>query len=90
MNQDDVAVSLASPIAKIWPDEDNGFPSTERRLRVTHWEEFEREQSHNPLWRWTPCNRALEIKGALIDADLVGFEPKQGARAGQIHRSGFT
>lgn len=90
MTVEDMAASFATPSAKIWPFERNAAGIRDldeggRHLDVRRW----REANTGTTWRWTPLDRDLEIKGALIDAGRVEHVPKPD-RAEQIHRTGFT
>ncbi|MEA2873913.1 MAG: hypothetical protein QOH67_3889, partial [Hyphomicrobiales bacterium] len=94
MTIEDVRRSLETPSAKIWPYE-YGAPGQLSQpigleaLWVARWEANEAE--HKTRWRWTPDDRDLVIKGALMDANGGPHVPAAKAdRARQIHLYGFT
>lgn len=92
MTVEDMAASLAAPSAKIWPYECNAEGRRDldeggRFLDVRRWH----EANVGSAWRWTPLDRDLEIKGALIDGDRMEHVPEgKRDRAGQIYRTGIT
>jgi hypothetical protein len=89
--------SLREPSAKIWPSERDAQGQVDisfegkPQLFVRRWWLDESSGRKVPNWRWTPHDRDLEIKGALIDPEGRCFVPEgKKNRSSQIHLSGFT
>lgn len=96
MTIDDIEISLRAWSAKIWPCEfdPNGIRTMPYeglpQLDVARWRTKELETG-DPRWRWTPCDRDLEVKGALIALDGGECVPASKVRrAEDINETGFT
>ena len=90
MTLKEIEYSLACPTTKIWPVEEGSFARNGLDVSVWEMNEWENPSYYPDLWRWTPDDRDLEIKSALIDLKWVEYDPKRGQRAVQIHKFGFT
>lgn len=93
----DIEASLDAKSAKIWPCEidskgNRTMPFEGKpQLDVLRWKLNEDIARNGPLWRWTPDDRDLEIKGALLDPEGGEHIPQDKRdRSDQIHRYGFT
>lgn len=97
MGADEIAASLYGSSAKVWPCEvvsqgirDIAYENRPQ-LFVSRWKENEEKARQPRQWRWSPCDRDLEIKGALIDPQYQEFIPSDKRdRSCQIHMYGFT
>ncbi len=98
MNLEVMQTSLDASSAKVWVREknDDGNNKIECRsgpqLNVLRWMQNEdKSGSKRPLWRWTPIDDEIEIKGALLTpaGDEKIPEGKRN-RSCQIHLFGFT
>lgn len=96
MSIDEMQASLDASTAKVWPCETdwdgNQMPYKGKpQLSVRRWELNEATGPKGPLWRWTPDNSDLEIKGALLDPEGREYIPESKRdRSCQIHLYGFT
>jgi hypothetical protein len=96
----DVCTSLEASSAKVWVNErdDSGNSkidlSLPHQLRVARWIRNEADScctSTVSLWRWTPVDTIIEVKGALITPDEKECIPHGKInRARQIHLCGFS
>jgi hypothetical protein len=94
----EVGASLDAPSAKLWVRERDEFgsmisPNSQPQLKVRRWEinENKPENTNGPLWRWTPYDNEIEVKGALLDPTGIEHIPERKQnRSGQIHCHGFT
>jgi hypothetical protein len=92
-----VGASLEAFSAKVWLREKDARGSISisspagLQLNVPRWVENEPSGGKNRLWRWTPDDRNLEIKSALLDPDGVEYIPEgKRDRSCQIHLYGFS
>jgi hypothetical protein len=95
MASEDIRASLKAPSAKIWPRErdDNGTSLlADDLLFVPRWDANEQHASINKgMWRRTPSGGELEMKGAILGADMTEYIPEgKRDRSCQIFRFGFT
>jgi hypothetical protein len=88
----EVRASLRARSAKVWVREKDDAGSSKiclvgsPQLSVRRWEQNESQPgSKGPLWRWTPCENEIEIKGAFIDRTGFEYLPE-----GKRNRSSFT
>lgn len=92
MHRADVEASLSAPSAKVWIRESTISIESGPQLLVRRWEGNESKPGNKVrLWRWTPYECAIDLKGALVDP--VGTEhvpDSKRDRAHQIHCFGFT
>jgi hypothetical protein len=90
----EIEASLEAASAKVWVGENRGSKISYAgpQLRVRRWELNESIPcSKGRQWRWTPIDRDLEIKGALLDSSGTEHIPKtKRDRSCQIHKFGFT
>ena len=94
----EVCASLRAKSAKVWVREKDDAgntkiaPNSGPQLKVHRWEQNEALiGSKGPLWRWTPCDDEIEIKGAILDAMGMEHIPEiKRDRSLQIHQYGFT
>ena len=98
MKIEEIQASLDASSAKVWVREkdDDGNSKIDStsgpQLKVLRWMQNENKPcSKGPLWRWTPIDNEIEIKGALLtpEGDEKIPEGKQN-RSCQIHQFGFT
>lgn len=97
MSLSEIERSFRGKSAKIWPYERDVRGQTKMpfqglpQLHVQRWFENESSGPKGPMWRWTPADRDLEVKGALIDPEGVEYFPDgKKDRAEQIRLYGFT
>jgi hypothetical protein len=85
----EVGASLDAPSAKVWVREEGVSDGPE--LKVRRWALNEAKKPGSKLWRWTPIDNELEVKGALLDPTGVEHIPDcKLDRSCQIHHYGFT
>jgi hypothetical protein len=98
MDLQEVRASLRANSAQVWVREKDDSGNTKialssgPQLRVRRWEQNEAlHGSKGPLWRWTPCEDEIEIKGAILDEMGIEHIPESKQnRSRQIHQYGFT
>jgi len=99
MNEVQIKDSLDRPSAKVWVRErdDDGKNKVDLeagpQLTVRRWVENENkpENKVGRLWRWTPIDNDIEIKGALLTPDGNEEIPEvKQHRSFQINLFGFT
>jgi hypothetical protein len=89
MTVDEVAASLDAPSAKVWVREQFTHGP---ELMVRRWKLNEAKPGNKGLlWRWTPCDNEIEVKGALFNPARAEHIPDSKLdRSCQIHYFGFT
>ena len=98
MNIEEIEASLDAGSAKVWVREKDDEGNTkidsksELQLTVLRWMQNENKAGNKgPLWRWTPIDDEIEIKGALLTPEGVETIPEcKQNRSCQIHLFGFT
>ena len=96
MKVDEVGASLNAPSAKVWVRERDEHgnnmiaPKNEPALLIPRWKADPGPKG--PLWRWTPCDNEIEVKGALIrrGGNEEHIPESKRDRSCQIHRHGYT